>query len=184
MPEERPHRGQEALSVRARARSHTQSQLISASSTITAARCGSSISKLIPHWHDKHSLSCKNDMTDPWRTAGLDNRRTTRDPSFHLRDTPTMPRNDTDRQGLPGMSSCGGLVTVTKYGSDPPELHPGRLHGLRHLIRPTSSAAPAARDVRHCRNEDVAPAYLTCTSVNVWRRLQSILGSYLAATRR
>jgi integrase/recombinase XerD len=34
-----------------------------------------------------------------------------------------------------------------------PELHPGRLHGLRHrhLIQPASPAAHAAGDVRHCR---------------------------------
>ena len=31
-----------------------------------------------------------------------------------------------------------------------PELDPGRLHGLRHLIRPTSPAVQAAGDVRHC----------------------------------
>ena len=35
----------------------------------------------------------------------------------------------------------------------PPELHPGRLHGLRHLTR-----ALGPGDTRHCRNEDVADA--------------------------
>ena len=37
----------------------------------------------------------------------------------------------------------------------PPELHPGRLHGLRHLTQPASPAADAAGDARHCRNECV-----------------------------
>ena len=34
--------------------------------------------------------------------------------------------------------------------SGPPlELHPGRLHGVRHMTQPTSPAAHAAGDVRH-----------------------------------
>ena len=39
-------------------------------SVMTPARCGSSISKLIPHWHDKNPLTCDNDTTDSW-TDGL-----------------------------------------------------------------------------------------------------------------
>ncbi len=33
----------------------------------------------------------------------------------------------------------------------PPELHPGRLHGLRHLTLPASRAVRALGDARHCR---------------------------------
>jgi hypothetical protein len=37
-----------------------------------------------------------------------------------------------------------------------PQLHPGRVHGLRHLTQPSSPAATeAARDARHCRIEGV-----------------------------
>jgi integrase/recombinase XerD len=32
-----------------------------------------------------------------------------------------------------------------------PELHPGRLHGFRHLTEPASPEAPAPGDTRHCR---------------------------------
>jgi hypothetical protein len=44
--------------------------------------------------------------------------------------------------------------TTMRYGGPPqprppPELHPGRLHGLRHLTQRTSPAARAAGDVRH-----------------------------------
>ena len=42
----------------------------------------------------------------------------------------------------------------------PPELHPGRLHGVRHVTQPTSLAAGAARGVRHCRNECFIQAYI------------------------
>src|SRR5690348_13171488 len=55
----------------------------------------------------------------PGRTAGLDNRRSTRSPSFPSRNTPAMGGNDPDRYRLSGMRPCGGLVTVTKYGPDP-----------------------------------------------------------------
>jgi hypothetical protein len=37
-----------------------------AASVITPAGCGSSISTLIPHWHDKHPLTCDNGTLDPW----------------------------------------------------------------------------------------------------------------------
>ena len=33
---------------------------------MTPAKCGSSISRLIPHWHDKHPLNCDNDNPDSW----------------------------------------------------------------------------------------------------------------------
>ena len=35
-------------------------------SVMAPARCGSSICKLIPHWHDKHLLTCDNDTPDSW----------------------------------------------------------------------------------------------------------------------
>jgi integrase/recombinase XerD len=41
----------------------------------------------------------------------------------------------------------------------PPELHPGCLHGVRHLTQPASPAVQAAGDARHCRCERI-PAQL------------------------
>jgi len=38
----------------------------SAISVMTPARCGSSISGRIPHWHDKHFLTCDNDNPYSW----------------------------------------------------------------------------------------------------------------------
>ena len=38
----------------------------SSASSMTPAKCGSSISRLIPHWHDKHPLNCDNDNPDSW----------------------------------------------------------------------------------------------------------------------
>jgi dihydrodipicolinate synthase/N-acetylneuraminate lyase len=40
----------------------------------------------------------------------------------------------------------------------PPELHPGRLHGLWHLINPASPVAQATGDARPCRDECVSRA--------------------------
>jgi hypothetical protein len=42
----------------------------------------------------------------------------------------------------------------------PSELHPGRLHGVRHLTQPTSPAAHAAGDAPHCRNALVANLHI------------------------
>src|SRR5216684_1250958 len=54
----------------------------------------------------------------PGRTAGVDNRRPTRSPLLLQRNTPIMPQNDPDRYVWP-IPPRRGLVTVTKYGSDP-----------------------------------------------------------------
>src|SRR5262249_40422050 len=62
----RPQAGQDACSARARAQMHSLAPASSAFSTTAPARCGSSTSKLIPSWHDKHPLTCDNDTTDSW----------------------------------------------------------------------------------------------------------------------
>jgi hypothetical protein len=48
--------------------------------------------------------------------------------------------------------------TTTRYDRapqeprPPPELHPGRIHDLRHLTGPIPPAAQAPGNIRHCRN--------------------------------
>src|SRR6266700_2514432 len=46
---------------------HSRPPVTSAASAITPARCGSSRSKLISCWHDKHPLTCDNDTADSWK---------------------------------------------------------------------------------------------------------------------
>ena len=46
-------------------------------------------------------------------------------------------------------------VTTMLDARPPPELSPGRLHGVRHLTRPTPPVARAAGGVRNCRIEHV-----------------------------
>jgi integrase/recombinase XerD len=53
----------------------------------------------------------------------------------------------------------------------PPELHPGRLHGLRHLIKPASPVAQAAEDARHCRIADAASRiFMRCLAYSIEAR--------------
>ena len=89
-----------------------------AASVMTPAKCGSSPSTLIPHWHDKHPLTCDNDKMDSW-TDGWP-----RQPPvysgvllFLKRNTPIM--RGTMRIVTIRRAGRTGLVTVTKYGTDP-----------------------------------------------------------------
>src|SRR5690348_9142309 len=93
----------------------------------------------------------------PGRTAGLDNRRSTRSPSFPSRNTPAMGGNDPDRYRLSGMRPCGGLVTVTKYGPDPnqadtrlPMIRVGPLQGVQ--VVPTPAVLATAGSVCTARH--------------------------------
>src|ERR1017187_10201163 len=97
---------------------HSRPLVISAASAITPARCGSSRSKLIPCWHDKHSLTCDNDTADSW-----DNGWTRQPPIyqesllFPAQHASHLPEQT---QIVPHAVHCHrGLVTITKYGSDP-----------------------------------------------------------------
>src|SRR6266446_1608504 len=90
-----------------------------AASVTTPAKCGSSSSTLIPHQHDKHPFTCEDDKTDSW-TDGW-----TRQPPGLFR-SPLVPQA---QHADPASGHDGslrftricrtGLVTVTKYGSDP-----------------------------------------------------------------
>ena len=48
----------------------------------------------------------------------------------------------------------------------PPELHPGRLHGLRHLTQPRL-LRPRPQDARHCRCARVAPPVYLCADLYI-----------------
>jgi hypothetical protein len=60
-----------------------------------------------------------------------------------------------------GQASCTtgirtvGITESTRSGPQeprpPPQLHPGRIHGLRHLTGPVYPAAQAQGQIRHCR---------------------------------
>src|SRR5579859_5187146 len=97
---------------------HNRSPVISAASAITPARCGSSRSRLIPCWHDKHPLTCDNDTADSWEDGW------TRQPPayqeslpFHGQHAGHLPEQT---QIVTHAVHCHrGLVTITKYGSDP-----------------------------------------------------------------
>jgi hypothetical protein len=97
---------------------HSRPLVISAASAITPARCGSSRSKLIPCWHDKHSLTCDNDTADSWDDGW------TRQPPIY-QESLLFPAQHASH--LPEQTQIvthavhchRGLVTITKYGSDP-----------------------------------------------------------------
>ena len=100
-----------------------------------------------PHLRHDHAR-CRR------RPAGRPDRRPARRPAHHdaLRPSPPEP-------------------------GPPPELHPRRLHGLRHLTQPAPPSARTAGDARHCRNAGVAPRRIYAQECIVFHDSASVLTS-------